>query len=147
MARLEDRLRALENRKRPRSTGTEDQLDRQLDRQPSRQLDPSEPERSANLSNASRHHSIIRPSVGLDDSESSSSDTIPHQYKRRRYTKGIRITPSYTLRVSSTLREWGDWRRDIERMFEGDPETYRKERPECHCYSIRATRCCKTATR
>jgi hypothetical protein len=130
MARLEDRLRALENRKRPRSTGTEDQLDhqldRQLDRQPSRQLDPSEPERSANLSNASRHHSIIRPSIELDDSESSSSDTIPHQYKRRRYTKGIRITPSYTLRISSSLREWGDWKRDIERVFEGDPETYRR---------------------
>ena len=101
MARLEDRLKALENRKRPRSTGTEDQLDRQL----SRQLDYSEPKRSANPSNASRHHSIIRPSIELDDSESSSSDTIPHQHKRRRYIKRIRITSSYTFQVSSSLRE------------------------------------------
>jgi hypothetical protein len=122
MARLEDRLRALENRKHPRSIGTEDQLNHQL----SRQLDSSEPERSVHLSNASQHYSAIQPSIELDNSESSSSDTILHQHKRRRYTKGIRITPSYTLRASSSLREWGDWKRDIERMFEGDPETYRK---------------------
>jgi hypothetical protein len=122
MARLEDRLRALENRKHPRSTGTEDQLNRQL----SRQLNSSEPEYSVHLSNVSRHYSVIQPSIELDDSESSSSDTILHQHKRRRYAKGIRIIPSYTLRVSSSLREWGDWKRDIERMFEGDPETYRK---------------------
>ena len=120
MARLEDRLKALENRKRPRSTGTEDQLDRQL----SRQLDYSKPERSIHHSNASQHHSIIRPSIELDDLKSSSSNTIPHQYKRRRYIKRIRITSSYTFQVSSSLREWGDWKRDIERVFEGDLETY-----------------------
>ena len=28
------------------------------------------------------------------------------------------------LRVSSSLREWGDWKRDIKRVFEGDPDTY-----------------------
>jgi hypothetical protein len=123
MARLEDRLKALENRKRPRSAttprsaATEHQLERQLD--------PHEPEHSANPSSVSRHYPLIRPSIELDDSESSSSDTM-HQYKRRRYTKGIKITPSYTLKVSSSLREWGDWKRDIERVFEGDPETYWK---------------------
>ena len=125
MARLEDRLKALENRKRPRSTGTEDldrQLDGQPDGQPDRQPDPYELERSS----TSRHHSIIQPSIELDDSDSSSSDTMLHQHKRRRFTKGIRITPSYTLRISSSLREWGDWKRDIERVFEGDPETYRR---------------------
>ena len=126
MARLEDRLRALESRKRPRSTTTEDQLDRQLDGQPDgqpdRQPDPYELERSS----TSRHHSIIQPSIELDNSNSSSSDTMLHQHKRRRFTKGIRITPSYTLRISSSLREWGDWKRDIERVFEGDLETYRR---------------------
>ena len=74
MARLEDRLRALESRKRPRSTTTEDQLDRQLDGQPDRQPDPYELERSS----TSRHHSIIQPSIELDDSDSSSSDTMLH---------------------------------------------------------------------
>ena len=118
MARLEDRLRALENRKRPRSAATEDQLEHQLD--------PCEPERSTNQSSALGHHSLVRPSIKLEESESSSFDTIQHPYKRRRYTKGIKITPSYTLKVSSSLREWGDWKRDIERVFEGDPETYRK---------------------
>ena len=95
MARLEDWLRALESRKRPRSTTTEDQLDRQLDgqpdgqpdRQPDRQPDPYKLERSNTL----KHHSIIQLSIELDDSNFSSSDTI-HQYKRRRFTKGIKIT-------------------------------------------------------
>jgi hypothetical protein len=36
------------------------------------------------------------------------------------------VIPSYTLRVSSSLREWGDWKRDIERVFEGDPSVYPK---------------------
>ena len=104
MARLEDRLKALESQKRPRFTTTEDQLDRQLDGQPDRQPDPYKLERSS----TSRHHSIIQPSIELDNSNSSSSDTMLHQHKRRHFTKGIRITPSYTLRVSSSLKEWGD---------------------------------------
>jgi hypothetical protein len=32
----------------------------------------------------------------------------------------------YTLKVSSSLREWGDWKRDIERVFEEDPYMYKK---------------------
>ena len=36
------------------------------------------------------------------------------------------MVPSYTLRISSSLREWGDWKRDIERVFEGDPDLYYK---------------------
>ena len=61
-----------------------------------------------------------------DDSDSSSSTTVTHhRHKRPRYTKGIKVTPSYTLKVSSSLREWGDWKKDIERVFEGDPYTYR----------------------
>ena len=71
-------------------------------------------------------YSIIRPSIESDEDESSSSDTMRHRHKRRRYTKGIKITPSYTLKVSSSLREWGDWKRDIERVFEGDPDMYRR---------------------
>src|SRR5436305_10809117 len=62
----------------------------------------------------------------LDNLDSSSSSTaICYCHKRRRFTKGIKITLGYTLRVSSSLREWGDWKKDIERVFEGDPSTYR----------------------
>jgi hypothetical protein len=116
MAKLEDRLRALENRKRPRSTDTESQPERQPDD------DYDEPTHPSSLG----RYSIVRPSIELEDSESSSSGTIQRPNKRRRYTKGIKVTPGYILKVSSSLREWGDWKRDIERVFEGDPDTYQK---------------------
>jgi hypothetical protein len=129
MARLEDRLRILENRKRsypndisrgleisesPRNSGPAYHTRRREDELPSPR------------NQMSGQRSSIRPSIELDGSESSSSEEIQHQHKRRRYTKGIKITPSYTLKVSSSLREWGDWKRDIERVFEGDPDTYHK---------------------
>ena len=149
MAKLEDRLKALENRKRPRSHDpgqpnqqASQQSNQQTSQQPSQQasqqpdLDPNPQPRQqsehqsrgseARLSSSLGRHSVIRPSIESDSSESSSSDTIRHRHKRQRYTKGIKITPSYTLKISSSLREWGDWKRDIERVFEGDPETYRK---------------------
>ena len=130
MARLEDRLRALESRKRPRS-----QESSELTLPPEDPIAPPRPaEASARPTEAlltSRGSSSHRPtqthsSLDLDDSDSSSSDTVTHSHhKRRRFTKGIKVTPSYTLRVSSGLREWGDWKKDIERVFEGDPYTYR----------------------
>jgi hypothetical protein len=114
MAKLEDRLKILENRKRLRSDDPEDN-------QPEHQ-----PEHSMGPPSSLGRYSVIRPSIELDESESSSSETIRHPHKRRRCTKGIKITPSYTLKTSSSLREWGDWKRDIERVFEGDPDTYQK---------------------
>ena len=71
------------------------------------------------------HYSVTRPLIEPKDSDSS-SETIHRPHKRRRYTKGIKITPSYILKTSSSLREWGDWKRDVGRVFEGDPDTYRK---------------------
>jgi hypothetical protein len=110
MARLEDRLRTLENRKRPRLS--EEQLEY--------------PASDHHSNPGSRNHPpILQPSIELGDSDSS-SDTTQYRTKRRRYTKGIKVNPSYTLRVSSSLREWGDWKRDIERVFEGDPDVYQR---------------------
>src|SRR5271167_2661853 len=96
MARLEDRLRTLENRKRSRSAATsEDQLERQLDHQLGHQLDHQlDPnEHPTHSSSALGHRPRVRRSTELDDSGSSSSDTIIHPHKQRRYTKGIKVTP------------------------------------------------------
>ena len=141
MARMEDRLKALESRKRPRSQESSDLT-----------LPPEDPTATTRISEAplpsggsssrrqthtgsSSHQQIHGGSSSrhqththspTDDSDSSSSTTVTHhRHKRPRYTKGIKVTPSYTLKVSSSLRERGDWKRDIERVFEGDPYTYR----------------------
>jgi hypothetical protein len=112
MAQMEDRLRALENRKRSHDAAAESPAPARASSSP-RELSPS---------NQQERHS---PTTTSSDSDGSDNSTYAHRHKRRRYSKGIKVTPSYTLRVSSSLREWGDWKRDIERVFEGDPETYR----------------------
>ena len=120
MARLEDRLRALESRKRPRSQESSNLT-----------LPPEGPTVSTGLVEAplpsrgssSRHQTHTHSST--NDSNSSSSTTVTHhRHKRPHYTKGIKVTPSYTLKVSSSLREWGDQKKDIEQVFEGDLHTY-----------------------
>ena len=117
MAKMEDRLRALDNRKRLRSQ--EHSVHPDGPRASNTRLSEA-PE--ASVSN----HQAIRSSIELDELNYSSSDIdTSHRHKRLRYTKGIKVTPSYTLKVSSSLREWGDWKKDIERVFEGDPYTYR----------------------
>ena len=128
MAKLEDRLKALEKRKRPRSRDPDDR-DQQANLQPEllpEQLLPEHQSSSYRARQPSSLHYPIQPLIESDDSESSSPDIVRHRHKRHRYSKGIRITPSYTLRINSSLREWGDWKRDIERVFEGDPETYQR---------------------
>ena len=141
MARMEDRLRALESRKRPRSQESSNLT-----------LPPENAAATTRISEAllplggsSSHHQTHTGSSSrrqthrgssshhwththskTDDSNSSSSTTVTHhRHKRPRYTKGIKVTPSYTLKVSSSLREWGDWKKDIERVFKGDPYMYR----------------------
>ena len=123
MARMEDRLRALESRKRPRSQGSPEFPEDTI--APPRLSEAPLPSRSS-LGHRQTH---VRPSIEIDSSSSNSStsSTITyHRHKRQRLTRGIKITPSYTLKVSSSLREWGDWKKDIERVFEGDPYMYQK---------------------
>ena len=68
--------------------------------------------------------SSIRSTVEQDSSDSSEINYSARKRSRYSYTRGIKVTPSYTLKTSSSLREWGDWKRDVERLFEGDPQTY-----------------------
>jgi hypothetical protein len=149
MAKMEDRLRALETRKRPRSQESSD-LTLPAEAPPpaggpsSRRHEAPLPSGGSSSHRRTHGRSETRLSEALlpsgrpsshhrththsstDDSDSSSSTTVTHhRHKRQRYTKGIKVTPSYTLKVSSSLREWGDWKKDIERVFEGDPYTYR----------------------
>ena len=134
MAQMEDRLRALENRKRPRSQESSNltlppedpTAHTRLAEAPLPSGGPSSQRQTAPLrSRGSSSHQRTHGRSETDDSDSSSSTTVTHhRHKRLRYTKGIKVTPSYTLKVSSSLREWGDWKKDIERVFEGDPYTY-----------------------
>jgi hypothetical protein len=120
MARIEDRLRLLESRKRQHN------LEALENNQSERPIDHSStlpPDRAA--SRESRPNLLA--STTYSDSESSTTGDLDyHRHKRQRRTRGIKVTPSYTLRVNSSLREWGDWKRDIERVFEGDPDLYYK---------------------
>ena len=116
MAQMEDRLRALEHRKRSHdSEAAELPIDNPRTLSPTRA--PSNPR---------EHRLAIHDSIEYSSDSSSSTTGNPayHRRKRQRYSRGIKVTPTYTLKVSSSLREWGDWKRDIERVFEGDPYTY-----------------------
>src|SRR5277367_3443450 len=89
MARMEDRLRLLENRKRQRdSEATENhQSERPIDH-------PS----TLPLNRAASRESHLNPptSTTYSDSESSSTrDLDHHRHKRQRRTRGIKVTPSY----------------------------------------------------
>jgi hypothetical protein len=99
MARMEDRLRLLESRKRQHNSEASEnnQLERPIDhpntlppdRAPSRESRPN-----------------LLASTTYSDSESSTTGDLDYyRHKRQRRTRGIKVTPSYTLRVSSSLRE------------------------------------------
>ena len=94
IACIEDRLRLLENRKHPRDSKTSDNP--RSSRGPSYTTRPSR----------GPSHTSVLPSVELDNSDSGSTNSVAyHRHKRLRYTKGIKVTPSYTLKISSSLRE------------------------------------------
>jgi hypothetical protein len=103
MARLGDRLRALENRKRT-SEAIEDRPD-----QPDQPDQPSPviPLNQPYLSDSSSRHqpNLIRQSIELGDHSDSSDTVVYRRRKRARYKRGIKVTPSYTLKISSSLRE------------------------------------------
>ena len=106
---MENRLKALESRKRLRSY---ELLNQTL---------ILEGPTASNRPEATEAPNVLLPSIGcssyrqrrsqvdtdnLDNLDSSSSSTaICHRHKRRRFTKGIKITLGYTLRVSSSLQE------------------------------------------
>ncbi|KAK9364483.1 hypothetical protein V1509DRAFT_667985 [Lipomyces kononenkoae] len=116
LADLEDRMRALEERERT--------------------MTPEQPYESGQsrqeLSTPSDPFSASSSSGSIDssgsDSDISSASEHPRRKRKRTATKGIKVTPDYILRVNSSLREWGDWKSEIERVFEGKPHTYRKGR-------------------
>ena len=123
MTRLKDRLYILKSCKRT-SQAIEDLIS---------QSGPSVPQSipwyllhlPGSLSIISSQASLIQPSIKQDNPSDSSNTTTYRPYKQARYTHGIKVIPSYTLKVSSSLRKQGDWKRDIKRVFEGDLDTYR----------------------
>jgi hypothetical protein len=95
IARIEDRLRLLENRKRQRNSEASEnnQAERPIDHSSTLPPDSVTPRESYPNPLATIEHS---------DSESRSSNDLDyHHHKRQR--QGIKVTPSYTLRVSSSL--------------------------------------------
>jgi hypothetical protein len=102
MAKLEDRLRLLENRKRTSDaiTGATSQDDPSVLRNPS--IAPG-----FSGYQASVIRQLIKPG-GSDYSESLSETVNRHCHKRQRNNRGIKIILLYTLKVNSSLREWGD---------------------------------------
>src|SRR5436190_14962667 len=125
MAKMEDQLRTLKSRKRPRSQESSEQTFLPEDLTASnRPAEAPLPSRGPFIHRQTQGHHQTETD-DLDSNSSSSTTVAQHRHKRRRFTKGIKVTPSYTLKVSSSLREWGDWKKDIERVFEGDPFTYR----------------------
>jgi len=121
---MEDRLRALESRKRPRSEFSESAIPFE---NPTARLQPPTKDSGNTSSHQHRPPTTIHPSIKLDssNSDSSLSNTVTyHCHKQQRFTKGIKVTLSYTLKVSSSLREWKDWKKDIKQVFEGDLYIY-----------------------
>jgi hypothetical protein len=99
MARIEDRLRLLENRKRQHDS---EALENNQSERPIDHPNTLPPNRAA--SRESRPNLLA--STKYSDSESSATGDLDyHRYKRQRRTRGIRVTPSYTLKVTSSLRE------------------------------------------
>ena len=73
---------------------------------------------------SSSQTSSIRSTIEQDSSDSSETNYPARKRSRYSYTRDIKVTLSYTLKTSSSLREWGDWKRDVERLFKRDPQTY-----------------------
>ena len=94
MARIEDRLRILENRKRTREA-SEDCTSQSI---------PIPPLQGQLLSGTSSSYqtSPIQPSVEWD-SPFDSSDTTDQPNKQTHYTHSIKVTPSYTLQINLSL--------------------------------------------
>ncbi|KAN0075064.1 hypothetical protein V8E54_007675 [Elaphomyces granulatus] len=111
MVELEKRMRAIENAETPIS--------------PEGTTEPTDPSSPSSFSSSSDSDSESNSSSS--NSESSDRGRSRRKKHKSKY-KGIKVTPHITLRIDSSLREWGDWKREMERVFEGDPRTYGKGR-------------------
>jgi hypothetical protein len=101
IAKLEDRLRLLENQKHTSNAITS----------AASQGDPFIQNLSLAPGFSGYQASVIRQLIkpgGSDHSKSSSETVNRHRHKRQQNNHGIKIIPSYTLKVNSSLREWGD---------------------------------------
>ena len=106
IAKIEDRFRQLEKRKCSSTIDTGNA--RSIGCTPNYQAEDQQ---------------SLRTTIESADKSDSNTNTL-HRNKRQRYTKGIKITSTYTLKVSSILREQSDQKRDIKRVFKGDPYIY-----------------------
>jgi hypothetical protein len=124
---LNARLRALQEMQRIEKQFQELERQRQvpdLESLRSSEVSPSAQPRTQESQSEYRRRPTSVPGFTPMESEEE-RDFRP--YKRSRLIKGVKITPSYTLRVTSSLREWGDWKRDVERVFKADPYTYQDD--------------------
>jgi hypothetical protein len=113
MAKLADRMQAFEEHEQSRI------------RIPEHTQRPSKRSRQIRSDPSSDEESSYPESDTSPDSDHNSSENEQPSRKKRR-THWIKVTPDYTLSINSSLREWGDWKREMDRVFEGDPATYRK---------------------
>ena len=118
LVELEDRMRALEDREQSRIL----KRSHKSNKRHRRASTPSD----SSLSSSDLSSSESSSDSSSSDSDSSSDNERPRRKKRK--TKGIKVSPDYILHIDSSLREWGDWKKEVERVFEGDPRTFRKGR-------------------
>jgi hypothetical protein len=111
LAQIEDRLQALEGRKRSyeaidTSIDQSGSITGRIDRPPWAR----DPLISSSHHSSSSHVHANRASIIREQESSSDSDSIYHCPKRpcHSYARGIKITPSYTLTTGSSIRGWGD---------------------------------------
>jgi len=64
-----------------------------------------------------------RHNMTPNSSESSDSDTVPPKH----HPRGPKVTHVQTLEHTASLRKWGDWKHDVQRVFDADPFIYRKQ--------------------
>jgi hypothetical protein len=102
MVELADRMRALEDRERLRIL--------------------EQPQESSKRRR--RTDAIFDTSSSISEPSSSSKSEQPCRKKRR--TRGIKVTPDSILCLESSLQEWSYWKREMDRIFESDPSTYSK---------------------
>jgi hypothetical protein len=97
-------------------------------RRKSRQNDnPQEPSDSSSSEPSSPSDSDPDTPSESSSSSSSSPDSDHSRRRRKRASRVLKITTVRTLERSSTLRQWGDWKLDLQRVFDADPYLYKRK--------------------